>query len=134
LSHLKLQKLRYYAQAWHLAFHDYFLFDGKFQAWGPRPRPVASFTIRFLGPKSLLFRDHEEDIPQGVRLGAGVGRRRLSHINSILEVYAALVSTQLEEMTHHEDRGSRRGRVAAERAMRARNQRAIDDYVLQATP
>jgi len=52
----------------------------------------------------------------------------LSHINSILEVYAALSSTQLERLTHHEDPWieARTGRRPSE-PMRARNQRAIDD-------
>lgn len=34
LSNLKLQKLVYYAQAWHLAFYDTPLFNEDFEAWG----------------------------------------------------------------------------------------------------
>ena len=33
ISNLKLQKLVYYAQAWHLALHDAPLFEEDFQAW-----------------------------------------------------------------------------------------------------
>src|ERR1035437_5552959 len=33
ISNLKLQKLLYYAQAWHLALYDAPLFDDKIEAW-----------------------------------------------------------------------------------------------------
>jgi len=33
LSNLKLQKLLYYAQAWHLALYGISLFDEEFEAW-----------------------------------------------------------------------------------------------------
>lgn len=33
ISNLKLQKLVYYAQAWHLALHDTPLFEDDFEAW-----------------------------------------------------------------------------------------------------
>ena len=33
ITNLKLQKLVYYAQAWHLANFDKPLFDAKFEAW-----------------------------------------------------------------------------------------------------
>ncbi|MGZ4031129.1 MAG: Panacea domain-containing protein [Tumebacillaceae bacterium] len=37
LTHLKLQKLTYYAQAWHLAVYNEPLFDGHFEAWKNGP-------------------------------------------------------------------------------------------------
>jgi len=42
LSHLKLQKLLYYIQSWHLVFFDKKLFDDDFQAWvhGPVSRKI----------------------------------------------------------------------------------------------
>lgn len=98
---IKLQKLLYYSQAWHLAFYKTPLFDGKFQAWvhGPVNRFIydrfcstkilySPLSIRDLrsGWESMILPDHE-----------------LQHINGILEVYGGLTGSQLENMTHSED-------------------------------
>ncbi|MDR1081312.1 MAG: DUF4065 domain-containing protein [Deltaproteobacteria bacterium] len=42
LTHLKLQKLLYFAQGWHLAYNDVPLFEDPIEAWkyGPVVRPV----------------------------------------------------------------------------------------------
>jgi len=37
MTHLKLQRLCYYAQAWHLVFEDKVLFDEQFEAWAYGP-------------------------------------------------------------------------------------------------
>ncbi|MGH7271172.1 MAG: Panacea domain-containing protein [Polyangiaceae bacterium] len=52
LNLLKLQKLVYYCQAWHLANEGHPLFDGKFQAWvhGPVSRRLYD---RFRNSKNL---------------------------------------------------------------------------------
>lgn len=49
LSNSKLQKLLYYAQAWHLAIHDRPLFVGRFEAWqhGPVLVPIYNRFERF---------------------------------------------------------------------------------------
>jgi uncharacterized phage-associated protein len=111
LSHLKLQKLMYYAQAWHLAFFKTRLFEGKFQAWvhGPVSRDLYD---RFAPTKSLYSEITEGDVRAEFDMNS-VLEDDASHLNSILEGYAGLTGSQLEEMTHHEDpwveaRGSRR--------------------------
>lgn len=101
LSHLKLQKVLYYAQAWHLAFtNGERLFDGKFQAWihGPVSREIYD---RFAG-KSLYAditrADARPDFdPEALDLAAR------EHLGSIFEGYAKFSGTQLEELTHRED-------------------------------
>ncbi|TOQ55495.1 hypothetical protein CGG93_24970, partial [Vibrio parahaemolyticus] len=52
LNNLKLQKLTYYCDAWHLAFYDEKLVDTNFQAWihGPVCRELYD---RFSSSKSL---------------------------------------------------------------------------------
>jgi uncharacterized phage-associated protein len=101
LNHLKLQKLMYYAQAWHLAFYGNPLFAGKFQAWihGPVLRELYD---RFSGTKTLYSEITEGDIRPDFDMGA-VSNSDAAHIDSILETYAGLTGSQLEEMTHHED-------------------------------
>ena len=54
LINLKLQKLLFYTQAWHLAIHSDRLFDGEFQAWvhGPVNREIYD---RFVGQGKSLY-------------------------------------------------------------------------------
>ena len=61
LNNLKLHKLLYYVQAWHLAFYGERLFDGGFQAWihGPVNREIYD---RFKETKSLYSEVDENDI------------------------------------------------------------------------
>lgn len=70
VNNMKLQRLLYYAQAWHLARHDRPLFDAKFEAWisgpvipalywrfkpfGIRDLPVPSDRPRF-DPRTTAF-------------------------------------------------------------------------------
>ena len=100
LNLLKLQKLLYYAQAWHLAFYGERLFVGKFQAWihGPVNREIYD---RFVGSKSLYSEVNEEDIEAGFNIEA-VPEEQRNHIDRVLEVYAKFRGSQLEEMSHGE--------------------------------
>ncbi|MDY7013941.1 MAG: DUF4065 domain-containing protein [Cyanobacteriota bacterium] len=93
ISNLKLQKLVYYAQAWHLALYQTPLFEEDFQAWihGPvipelyqkykdyRWRPILKdVTLPKLTPDILKFLDE------------------------VAEEYFACDSYELEQMTHAE--------------------------------
>jgi uncharacterized phage-associated protein len=101
LSHLKLQKLMYYVQAWHLAFYNQPLFAGKFQAWihGPVSRELYD---RFVRTKSLYSPVRLDDIRPAFNPDT-VPSDKASHINAVLEVYAPMADSQLENMTHEED-------------------------------
>ncbi len=101
LNFLKLQKLVYYCQAWHLAIHKQPLFDGKFQAWihGPVSRELFD---RFKEEKSLYTEMDESDTRLGFDVSGIVKSKRL-FINDVLETYAGLSGTQLEEMSHSEN-------------------------------
>lgn len=102
LNVLKLHKLLYYCQAWHLAFNKRPLFENyNFQAWvhGPVSRAVYD---RFLGSKSMYSNLSMEDIR------AGFDPRSLAEsdralIDAVLESYGHLSGDQLEAMTHVED-------------------------------
>ena len=100
LSNLKLQKLLYYVQAWHLVFEDKPLFDGKFQAWvhGPVSRPIYD---RFAPTKTLYSDIHESDVRNDAP-ASSIGEAEKAHIDRVLSIYAKFSGAQLEELTHQE--------------------------------
>jgi uncharacterized phage-associated protein len=93
ITNLKLQKLLYYSQAWHLAFYDSPLFDDRLEAWvhGPVVPPIFGDFKHFrwnpidVDPMPL-------DMPE---LEHG-------HLREIMKVYGDLTPNQLEERTHQE--------------------------------
>lgn len=101
IPNLKLQKLLYYAQAWHLAFFQKPLFDGKFQAWihGPVNRDIYD---RFKENK-LLYSTLDCDDLLDTNINETIDEKTQEHINNILESYARFSGTELEMMTHRED-------------------------------
>jgi len=101
IPNLKLQKLLYYVQAWHLAFYQKPLFDGKFQAWihGPVNREIYD---RFKENK-LLYSTVDCDDLLDRNINETIDEKTQEHINNILESYARFSGTELEIMTHRED-------------------------------
>lgn len=101
IPNLKLQKLLYYAQAWHLAFFQKPLFDGKFQAWihGPVNRDIYD---RFK-EKKLLYSTLDCGDLLDRSINETIDEKTQEHINNILESYARFSGTELEMMTHRED-------------------------------
>jgi uncharacterized phage-associated protein len=100
LNVLKLQKLLYYVQAWHLAKHDKPLFESKFQAWvhGPVSRDVYN---RFKDSHSLYSPVTAHFIRSEFSRAAIDGHAK-AHMDEILEAYGQFTGTQLEDMTHDE--------------------------------
>ena len=101
LSNLKLQKLLYYVQAWHLVYEGDVLFDGKFEAWvhGPVSRAIYN---RFSDDKTLYSDIGMSDRQEGFSPAALTENQR-DHVDRMLSVYAKFSGPQLEEMTHRED-------------------------------
>jgi uncharacterized phage-associated protein len=93
LTNLKLQKLLYYAQAWHLALHDRALFDEDFQAWVHGP-VLRSQYARF---RDYQWKPITEDVPEP-NLPNDVRR----FLDEILEVFGSETAISLERMTHAE--------------------------------
>lgn len=127
LSLLKLQKLLYYVQAWHLAFYDKPMFPGRFQAWvhGPVNRGLYD---RFKDSKSLYSDVDARDVRTTFDLGS-LSEGEMRHIDSVLEAYAGLTGTQLEEMTHKEEPWAK-ARVGY--APSARCEQEIDEALMAA--
>lgn len=94
MSHLKLQKMCYYAQAWHLALFNRRLFNEAFQAWLHGP----------VSPK--LYRHYAQwkyyEISQytgTIDLDTGIE----DFLEMIFGIYGGYSGGQLEELTHSED-------------------------------
>ena len=95
MTHKKLQKLCYYAQAWYLAFNSKRLFYGNFEAWvhGPvNPDLYSEFKSYGYEPISL-----DIDIPNKF------DNDTLEFLDSVYETYKAFSGDQLETLTHLED-------------------------------
>lgn len=102
LNVLKLHKLLYYIQAWHLAFFEgRRAIDGDFQAWihGPVNRHLYD---RFRADKSMYSRLTKRDMREDFQVES-LPPEVISHIDGALEVYASFSDDQLEEMTHKEE-------------------------------
>ncbi|MET3854429.1 type II toxin-antitoxin system antitoxin SocA domain-containing protein [Rhizobium sp. OAE497] len=100
LNVLKLHKLMYYVQAWHLAFGRGRLFDGRFQAWvhGPVSRELYD---RYRDTKSMYSTVDITDVSP-LFTPTRLNDAERAHIDAVLEVYAVFTGDQLEEMTHRE--------------------------------
>jgi uncharacterized phage-associated protein len=94
ISNLKLQKLVYYAQAWHLAIYDIPLFESDFEAWVHGPViPALYQEYRPFGWKPILKDVEKPRFPQDVQ----------NFLAEVSEVYFGCDAYELERMTHQED-------------------------------
>lgn len=83
----KLQKLIYFAQAWHMAWTGRKLFAEPFEAWpdGPVVRPVFGYQ-------------NNEGVPPYD--GTGLTEEELSIIDSVLDHYSHLSFQELVDLSH----------------------------------
>lgn len=94
LSTIKLQKLVYYCQAWHLVWDDEPLFDERIEAWANGP----------VVPE--LYREHRGEFqrtswPKGSISDLTKSERET--IDSVLRFYGSKDAFYLSELTHRED-------------------------------
>jgi uncharacterized phage-associated protein len=95
LSHLRLQKLLYYVQGWHLAVCGQPLFPGRIEAWkhGPVVREIypdfADFGYRAIPPSC-------GGEPESL------SSREKAFVASVWEHYKGYSATALRDMTHNE--------------------------------
>ena len=98
ISNLKLQKLLYYAQAWHLALYDVPLFDDKIEAWVHGPvvpgvfREYKQFGWNPLSVPAPVQDAGPSIFPKGVK----------KHLEEVAHVYGKFDAVALERMTHQE--------------------------------
>ena len=103
ISNLKLQKLVYYAQAWHLALQEAPLFDTDFQAWIHGPVvPELYQKYKSFGWEPIIENAKPNLSPDVQKFLAEVA-----------DEYFALDAYELEQMTHIEPPWNRaRGVIA----------------------
>jgi uncharacterized phage-associated protein len=93
ISHLKLQKLLYYAQGWHLGLYDKPLFNDRIEAWVHGP-VLPSIFQEYRGYRWVNITGAEE--PQ-------VPKEIAAHLNEVADAYGDLTATQLERLSHTEN-------------------------------
>jgi len=105
MSHLKLQKILYYIQAYHLAYFGLPIFEDDFEAWahGPVSRKVFS-ELREI---SLLYNEIRYVYTPGETPPEEILSRQLTDeqvelVNDVIKEYGTLTGLQLENLTHSE--------------------------------
>jgi uncharacterized phage-associated protein len=105
MSHLKLQKLLYYVQAWHLAILDDSIVEDQFRAWMHGPVSTKVWH-HFKSANSPVFNAVKID-PKAAKNALGETRRilkpeQLSLIDDVETEYGKLNAYELEAQTHSE--------------------------------
>jgi uncharacterized phage-associated protein len=96
LTNLKLQKLLYYCQAWHLAHYSEPLFKEPVEAWVHGPVVASVFGEFKKYGWSLIL--EPIDITE-----FDISEADCRHIDSVIDAYGHLRATELEDLTHSED-------------------------------
>ena len=102
LTNLKLQKLVYYTQAWHLAFFDKPIFDDDFQAWVHGP-VLADLYHQFKEFRWEPIKSELGETELKVFNESMNGNIKEIVNDVILKYYYTLTAYQLELSTHNED-------------------------------
>jgi uncharacterized phage-associated protein len=137
LCHLRMQKLLYYVQGWHLAACGKPLFDGRIEAWthGPVVREVYP-CFKVLGGQLIPPREGADS--------KTLSPREKAFIRSVWDEYKQYSATALRAMTHQEDpwltaRGNcgpddRSEAEITHQAMRAYFLPKLDDWLKRSDP
>lgn len=104
-SHLKIQKLLYYIQWFHLAYFDEPIIKDDFQAWvhGPVSRVLFDkLKLHSLIHTEIEYKrnDWEEDIEENIK--SLISQEQFELINEVLKAYWDLSWLELENLTHNE--------------------------------
>ena len=94
MTHKKLQKLCYYAKAWHLALYDENLISEQFQAWvHGAVQPALYSSYKKYGFDIIPMEESKTGIPEAF----------ISFANEIYQAYGHLTGDQLEAINHTEE-------------------------------
>lgn len=96
ISNMKLQKLIYYAQGYHLALHNTPLFPEPIEAWMHGP-VCPEVYHRYKGFKSApIYAPSEDDF------AAIFSPEQIELLDEVYEVFGQFAAWKLREMTHEE--------------------------------
>jgi len=105
MSHLKIQKILFYIQAFHLAYFDEAIIEDKFEAWvhGPVSRKVydSAKDLSILHSEIQFVLDEGEENPIDIITNT-LTETQIALINDVIEELKDLSGLQLENMTHSE--------------------------------
>jgi uncharacterized phage-associated protein len=121
MSAMKLQKLVYYSQAWHLVWDEKPLFDEAIEAWANGP-VVPALYRQHRGLFTLAeWRSGDPD---------ALTRSQRETVDLVLSAYGKYSAQQLSELTHRELPWieARRGLGPTERSQRVINPQVMQDY------
>lgn len=96
INHLKLQKLLYYIEAWHLVFFDSPIFADDIEAWahGPVLRVVWDYFKKY----SILY----NELPVCEECESDLSEEQKDLIRDVLDEYGDKTGYYLENLTHEE--------------------------------
>lgn len=106
MTHLKLQKLLYYAQAWHLACLEEPIIDDDFEAWMHGP-VCAAVWHHFKNEASPLYNEvgvpAEQAAAIRVEIEGKLVKDQVELVGDVLAEYGDKTAYYLECLTHSED-------------------------------
>jgi uncharacterized phage-associated protein len=122
ITHLKLQKILYFIQGWHLAYFDNDPFNEMPEAWVHGPVYVSAYnayreygynTIPFESTEDVVFEQLIEGLPDRTENTA-------EFLNGLLDHYGSKSAFELELLTHNQDPwiNARKGLGPIERSAR----------------
>lgn len=101
ISNLKLQKLLYYAQAWHLAAFRERFFEGDFEAWIHGPvLPDIYLKFKNYGWKPIIEESLNENIVSAFKAKLNDSQNEL--LAGVIEEYFGMSGYELERETYAE--------------------------------
>ena len=96
ISNLKLQKLLYYAQGFHLAEYNEPLFPERIAAWAHGPVvPEVYYQLQHFGANPV-------QLPQDIDFDAVFGSQAEELLDEVYAVYGQFSAAGLRNMTHEE--------------------------------
>jgi uncharacterized phage-associated protein len=99
LTHLKLQKLLYYAQGVHLAYTDEALFEDELFAWDHGPVAPRVYD-EYKGMRNIEFNPEEEHLDIFKRVQSNEDSRNVLEV--VYDHYGKYSAWHLRNMTHEE--------------------------------
>jgi uncharacterized phage-associated protein len=106
MTHLKLQKLIFYTEAYHLAYFETSLIDDEFQAWmhGPVTRKVWDHLKNYANVNDNIWLNEESDKKTVIeRVEATLSEDQRIFFKELLTEFGKKTAYELEWLSHEED-------------------------------
>lgn len=135
INHLKLQKLVYYVEAYHLAYFEKSLIDDNFEAWlhGPVSRKIWNHIKEVANVYDSIKYPGEDKHAFVNDFKKGITEDQLDLLNDVLREFGKESSYKLECMTHAEDpwKKARRGCAPGDKCETIINKEVMKKYYKQ---